>query len=390
MRKLLLIIYSITIATICISQNLTGKWSGILFQEGKTDTFYYQLNIDQKEAKISGFSFSKNKDGAVAAKFEIVGTQKEEKITLQEINQVEPIGAKWCLKHIRLTLNNGVLEGNWEAEGCIPGTMRLTNSNFSNLENPPTPLGKWTGSISQTDRDYGFFYEIELFPNGTGKSYIVSEGNGGSAHHALNWKRSADILTFEETDITEKTSDEWRWCMKSAKLTILQNQNRKELVGDWWGYIEGYDQESGPCAPGQLYLEQPIIKREEKIEIPKFHEYVEDQSRPVNVGRVLEVKSQNIQIKVWDNGIVDGDVLSLFLNGKKLLENHRVSKRKYAMNIKLEKKTNYLILHAEDLGDITPNTVAVSVDDGVKEQRIILSSNLRESGAVMIRQFQID
>jgi len=60
------------------------------------------------------------------------------------------------------------------------------------------------------------------------------------------------------------------------------------------------------------------------------------------------------------------------------------------MNIKLEKKTNYLILHAEDLGDITPNTVAVSVDDGVKEQRIILSSNLRESGAVMIRQFQID
>jgi hypothetical protein len=178
--------------------------------------------------------------------------------------------------------------------------------------------------------------------------------------------------------------------MKSAKLTILQNQNRKELVGDWWGYIEGYDQESGPCAPGQLYLEQPIIKREEKIEIPKFHEYVEDQSRPVNVGRVLEVKSQNIQIKVWDNGIVDGDVLSLFLNGKKLLENHRVSKRKYAMNIKLEKKTNYLILHAEDLGDITPNTVAVSVDDGVKEQRIILSSNLRESGAVMIRQFQID
>jgi hypothetical protein len=34
--------------------------------------------------------------------------------------------------------------------------------------------------------------------------------------------------------------------------------------------------------------------------------------------------------------------------------------------------------------------VAVSIDDGEREQVIIVSSNLEESGAVMIKQFKVD
>ncbi len=53
----------------------------------------------------------------------------------------------------------------------------------------------------------------------------------------------------------------------------------------------------------------------------------------------------------------------------------------------LRKENNLLILHAEDLGAIIPNTVAVSIYDGSKEEIIILSSNLNVSGAILIRQF---
>ena len=48
---------------------------------------------------------------------------------------------------------------------------------------------------------------------------------------------------------------------------------------------------------------------------------------------------------------------------------------------------NLLILHAEDLGDIVPNTVAVGIDDGIEMQTIILNSNLAESGAILIQPF---
>ena len=87
---------------------------------------------------------------------------------------------------------------------------------------------------------------------------------------------------------------------------------------------------------------------------------------------------------------VDGDIVTVFLNGELLFEKYRVTKHKYAKVVKLKPDDNYLILHAEDLGDISPNTVAVSIDDGVKEQIIILSSNLSESGAIMIKQFKIE
>ena len=104
----------------------------------------------------------------------------------------------------------------------------------------------------------------------------------------------------------------------------------------------------------------------------------------------LEVQGSRLNIHVWDNGTVDGDRVTLFLNGERLLYNHYVNKHKMAIPVTLKQDNNFLILHAEDIGSITPNTVAVSVDDGVKEQTIILSSNLDFSGAVMIRRLKVD
>ena len=103
-----------------------------------------------------------------------------------------------------------------------------------------------------------------------------------------------------------------------------------------------------------------------------------------------EVRSRDLYLRVWDNGTVDGDVVTLFLNGRRILHNFRVSKRKRVIPVTLEAANNFLILHAEDLGDIIPNTVAVSIDDGFKEQIIILSSNLAESGAVLIREVKVE
>jgi hypothetical protein len=80
----------------------------------------------------------------------------------------------------------------------------------------------------------------------------------------------------------------------------------------------------------------------------------------------------------------------LFLNGKMLLNKYRATRRKYEIPVTLEKPVNYLILHAINLGNITPNTVAVSVDDGRGEQIIMVSSTLKSSGAIMIREFRID
>jgi len=198
-------------------------------------------------------------------------------------------------------------------------------------------------------------------------------------------------LSFRESEVMQKDDPRWPWCIKTGTLVYRREDNRLVLEGDWEGYIEGHDMESGACASGGLYLEKPVLSREvvqvqEAIEAP----YQSEKHRKIKVQRVLEVSKPNIRIKIWDNGTVDGDVATLFLNGDRILHNHRVSKRRIGIPVSLQQSDNFLILHAEDLGDIRPNTVAVSVDDGEREQVIILSSNLEESGAVMIRQFRVN
>jgi hypothetical protein len=86
---------------------------------------------------------------------------------------------------------------------------------------------------------------------------------------------------------------------------------------------------------------------------------------------------------------VDGDILSLFLNGDLIIKNYRVTRQKYETIVKLDKPTNFIILHAINVGSISPNTVAVSVDDGTQEQVVIISSNLARSGAIMLREFTV-
>jgi hypothetical protein len=46
------------------------------------------------------------------------------------------------------------------------------------------------------------------------------------------------------------------------------------------------------------------------------------------------------------------------------------------------------MVQADDLGTIKPNTVAVSIHDGQTEQTLVISSDLEENGAVLIRKIE--
>ncbi|HMQ63560.1 MAG TPA: hypothetical protein PKE06_22945, partial [Flavilitoribacter sp.] len=202
---------------------------------------------------------------------------------------------------------------------------------------------------------------------------------------------SGNKIRITESGIASKTDPKWRWCIKDMELDLRREGGRFILSGGWEGFIEGYTLETGPCAPGNIYLEKPVMTREINESAATFTlPYQQSENREVKIDRILKVSKPDIRLKVWDNGTVDGDVVTLYLNGERILKNFKVTKRKWSIPVKLTQKNNFLILHAEDLGDITPNTVAVSIDDGVKEEIIILSSNLQESGAILIQPFVVD
>lgn len=393
----LLVLYNSSL----LAQDLSGRWQGVLTQPGKADTFLYQINIRQNGTTISGTSYSRSSDGKDVGEFQLTGAWDGKRLVLQEITQLEPKNGGWCLKYFILQYNNKKnteqLLGDWKAEKCSPGQVNLIRKDTAKglnleVEEPFSWAGRWTGQLSQSDRDYGFYYELNLNADGSGQSNIVSEDNGGSAFHNLKWTFNAldSVFILTELEVASKTDPKWKWCIKSAQLHLSRNANVYMLEGDWQGYLEGYTLVTGKCAPGKVYLEKPVETQQiRQWTQSQSFPYEQEKQREVRVSRVVEVQKPDIRIRVWDSGVVDGDVVTLFLNGKIILEKYRVNKSKYSIPVRLSADDNFLILHAEDLGDIPPNTIAVSVFDGVKEQMLVLSSDLKTSGAVLVKQFKI-
>ncbi|MBK6947737.1 MAG: hypothetical protein IPH16_06390 [Haliscomenobacter sp.] len=408
MRALFFRIIGFACGTIFWPSSLSGQpllpehWEGMLTQTGTGDTFRLAIHLRQNGDLVTGESVSTS-SGKKTGRFSLAGRWDGQTLLIQEIEQLEPKGERWCLKYFTLRKSAEstaawTLSGPWKAESC-PSGMALLNPLVSGLpvalapEVPFSLEGLWTGHLSQSDRDYGFYFETSLQADGKGTSSIVSESNGGQAYHRLNWAFSpADsILEFRELDIVRKTSPNWKWCIKNARLRLSRQGSRYVMEGDWNGFIEGRTPATGPCAPGRLYLERPMLALADSLFVsaPLPADSLDGPARETKLERQIDVYRPDLKIKVWDNGTEDGDIVSLFLNGKRIAHRFRITKGKASVQVRLQQEFNLLVLFAEDIGTIVPNTVAISIDDGVKEHILVLNADLTHNGAVLIRQFSV-
>ena len=107
--------------------------------------------------------------------------------------------------------------------------------------------------------------------------------------------------------------------------------------------------------------------------------------RPINYSKELKFINKNINIYVWDHLQVDGDVISLYLNGKPLIANYHLKKEKKSISFTLDpSQPNDLFLYAHNEGQSPPNTVSIEITDGVIKENIILNSSLTSCEGIII------
>lgn len=103
----------------------------------------------------------------------------------------------------------------------------------------------------------------------------------------------------------------------------------------------------------------------------------------------IEVNVKSITLNVYDNAIIDGDTVSIFYNDKLLLSHRRLSEKPIVINLELdEKQTRHeIILFAENLGSIPPNTALIVVNAGNKRYELFASASLEEN-AVLVFEYK--
>lgn len=102
--------------------------------------------------------------------------------------------------------------------------------------------------------------------------------------------------------------------------------------------------------------------------------------------KIIEVENTSLRLEIYDNGEIDGDVVALYLNNKKILPSSGLTHRAIRLSIKLDESLEYneLSMFAENLGRVPPNTAALVIYDGATKYETLLSSDLSKSATIKL------
>ncbi len=99
-------------------------------------------------------------------------------------------------------------------------------------------------------------------------------------------------------------------------------------------------------------------------------------------------ESDSLLLTLYDNGEVDGDTVTVLMNGNVVFS-------KVGLTAKANSKTIYitsnmdsvnLVMYAESLGEIPPNTGLLIVNDGEKRYDVRFSADLKTNAAIILRR----
>lgn len=114
--------------------------------------------------------------------------------------------------------------------------------------------------------------------------------------------------------------------------------------------------------------------------------------REKEVAQELIIESDSINVDFYDNGEVDGDSISVFLNDKLIAFNRILTTRSVHFDIPLDpaKEVNEITMFADNLGSIPPNTALMIINDGKKRYEVRLTSNLEKSATIKLKRKKPD
>ena len=102
--------------------------------------------------------------------------------------------------------------------------------------------------------------------------------------------------------------------------------------------------------------------------------------------KVIEADPGNIEVNLFDNGEIDGDTVSIYHNNRLIVSKALLSQKPVTVNINISKGQPHheLVMVAENLGSIPPNTALMIVTAGSKRHEVFISSTKQKNAKVVL------
>jgi hypothetical protein len=113
------------------------------------------------------------------------------------------------------------------------------------------------------------------------------------------------------------------------------------------------------------------------------------EKRQTEIIRNISFTSDSLLLSIYDNGTIDGDTVSVVANGKVIVAKKGLSGNPIRATVHITPEMGdslQLIMYAENLGTIPPNTGVLVIQDGSVRNEIRFAGDLQKSSAVVLKR----
>ena len=224
-----------------------------------------------------------------------------------------------------------------------------------------------------------FVYNDSLI---TGASHLYYK-NDQYEHYKIYgvFKKKESIIYFsEDSTIAVKLGPKDENCLGNYTMKLTSTDNLLQMTGRW----EDNSVSLFPCPPSGVWLEKKADKNIKQTNVTANDKRLERRSDIQSLVEISSVEKDSILVELYDNGIVDNDSASIYLDDSLLLYKQFVSGKPVSFYISLDKQTpiSKLKLVAENLGSIPPCTALMIITTKKKRYEVNLSSNFNSNAIV--------
>ena len=385
------------------AQKLTGIWRGYfsssngVYREGvKEETYKYEIQIDQQSNNgILGVTYS-YKSTVFYGKAELQGifTTSSKSLIIKETKLVdlkigdksEPCLMTCYLDYIKMGKME-ILEGNFistnvkDKGDCGSGKIYLERVKESDFKKEGFLTKKKKSDTSNLTN------KLKNITNSTNTKPIEKPINPPK-QVPLNEKAKTEKLTTTNPS-TKPSSATKNENVSTNDLKQTQKEGKENK-----GKVTKIDKSTTATSQIERIPEDPVSsKKVEETITPKIENNFKNipipkvlVERENNLVKTITTSEENIQIELYDNGTIDNDTITVYHNNEMVVANRRLSYQPISIKLKCNKSDSRheLIVVAENLGDIPPNTALMVVKAGKERYEIFLASNEQRNAKVII------
>ena len=342
------------IAQLSVPGQLTGTWVGQLYNDTTKQYHHFEIALDVEKKRPVAYSYTTfliNGQSFVGVK-SIKARVKDENVLLEDddliFNDYPQPPSKGVRFFATLSMDtNHVLNGTWKTNAtreynALTGTLQLVRkADYSETR------------IIPKLEELGLAKNVSFWiPN---KRTVTTLNNSRPVKQASQKDENVHGKIIPDTTITEP----------EMVIMIPSRPAKKEE---------------------KTMFAEPVTNAKEDTVIETANSKL---NRKIETIRTVEIQQDSLVLSLYDNGTVDGDTVSILLNKQIIISRLGLTSSAYNKTIFLTPEmgdTLELIMYAENLGGLPPNTGLLIVRDGSANHEIRFSGDLTKNSAIILKR----